>query len=487
MSVVYEAEHEATGRPVAVKVLKPESLGRADRVRRFAREARMSARLHHPNIVSVLDFGSTAAGEPFLVLELARGRALSDLALPVSVPRTARIGLQVLGALESAHALGIVHRDLKAGNIIRLEGPGITDDFVQVLDFGLAKELDPDETASVTDTGHLLGTPICMSPEAISGDVITPAADFYALGVLLHQLATGRPPFEGGAGSLLVKHLNDLPPLLETPEGAPPEFVRLVMELLAKDPNKRPGSARVREVLAAVAGLPNEALASMSVPSTSGRTPSSPSLKTRSSASSDTAWHSPPATSPRRLGVHVAFLLAAAFLLVVFLTLVAVRRGGPLVAAVDDSAPVRADELASARRSRRSPETTYSVRVVSEPPGGGVWTGGEFAGLTPVDVSLRPGVPTTIDVVHPRLGARRLVLEGPSGPVLVDFSVAGQPATSDSGPAPAGAPPPEMLPTSPAAHASSDRPGVRARPRVAVPAGPAQETPMPFVPLAPTP
>jgi serine/threonine-protein kinase len=169
---VYEAEHLGLGRAVAVKVMKPELAGMKDLLARFDREARALSKLSHTNIVAVSDFG-VWEGMPFLVMELVRGRILSDevKAGPLGVERSGGVVRQILAALVYAHGQGVIHRDMKPQNVMLVAEPGITD-LVKILDFGLAKFMgeEPADVA-ITREGAVFGTPAYMSPEQVGGDL----------------------------------------------------------------------------------------------------------------------------------------------------------------------------------------------------------------------------------------------------------------------------------------------------------------------------
>jgi serine/threonine-protein kinase len=240
MGSVYEGVQLPVMRPVAIKVIRDE-LGRDAATRhRFLREAQLLTRIAHPNIVDVIDFGETADGHLYLVMELLRGQTL-DFALALagrfSVRRACEIGLQLSSALVTAHAYGVVHRDLKPANVILLTELG---DYVKMLDFGLAKTIDA--ASEVTVMGAVLGTPLYMAPEAIMNNASDPRSDLYALGCILHELLAGAPPFSGESSALvLARQLEDEPPPL--PDDVPETLRALVVSLLAKDRWQRPANA----------------------------------------------------------------------------------------------------------------------------------------------------------------------------------------------------------------------------------------------------
>ncbi len=242
MGTVYAGVQLPIKRAVAIKVIR-DDLGYDDAVaQRFLREAYLSSRLSHPNIVDVLDFGETADGCLYLVMDLLRGKMLDAVLAetgPLSVRRACEIGLQLCSALVTAHAHGVVHRDLKPANICLLAELG---DWVKVLDFGLAKSVFQDPGNEITLAGAVIGTPLYMAPETIYAGLAEPRSDLYALGCILYELLTGQPPFTGDSGALvLARHLDDEPPPL--PEEVPPTLRLLVLALLAKTPEHRPANA----------------------------------------------------------------------------------------------------------------------------------------------------------------------------------------------------------------------------------------------------
>ncbi len=244
MGRVYRAEQSVLGRTVAVKIIHPHLLADENSAVRFLTEARAASQLNHPNSISVFDFGRTEDGQPYLVMELLRGKDLGVILheegeLPLA--RIVDVLRQVLAALGQAHDLGIVHRDLKPENII-LQPQRRGGDLVKVLDFGLAK-LRADVPTKVTSPGIVCGTPDYMAPEQGRGDHIDGRSDLYAVGVMLFQLLTGRLPFEGDSPTQVVMmHLSV--PAPDPRQVAPrrnisPAIAEVVKRALAKSPGDR--------------------------------------------------------------------------------------------------------------------------------------------------------------------------------------------------------------------------------------------------------
>jgi serine/threonine-protein kinase len=244
MGNVYRATHVVLEHEYAIKVLFGEMAGNRTLAERFKREAQAVSKMRHPNIVSVVDFGATAAGLTFLTMELLRGESLAQtLATEGALPlrRVARIVRQIADGLSEAHRLGFVHRDLKPGNVMLVSQPG--DELVKVLDFGivgLANIPDSPETQKLTRPGFVLGTPIYMAPEQVYQSAVGPAADLYALGIIMYEMLSGKPPFYGDVmQQVIVRQLSELPAPLAPAAG----LEDLTMRLLQKAPENRPLSA----------------------------------------------------------------------------------------------------------------------------------------------------------------------------------------------------------------------------------------------------
>jgi len=252
MGEVWLAEDNVLHREVAVKYLKREYADNPDFHDRFLNEARTAASLHHPGIATVFDFGESEAegGLPYLVMEYVPGKALSEILATetLSVERSRGLVLQAATALSEAHARGLVHRDIKPGNIL------VTDDgTAKITDFGIARTVDG---APLTSTGQVLGTPTYLSPEQAEGGSATPASDVYALGVVLFECLVGTAPFVAdSAVAVAIAHLREPVPAL--PPSVPADLAAVVATALAKDPAQRyPDAGAFAEALTATVGSP---------------------------------------------------------------------------------------------------------------------------------------------------------------------------------------------------------------------------------------
>jgi serine/threonine protein kinase len=247
MGAVYLAEQPAIGRNAVIKIVHP-WLGRDEKMtRRFGSEARAAAKLQNPHIVSIYNYGKMADGTLFIAMEHLPGVTLQELIAAerrIEPARAVAIATQVCEALGEAHRRGVVHRDLKPTNIM-LVRRGSGPDFVKVLDFGIAK-LDGNE---VTATGALVGTPRYMAPEQLQGQQLDGRADIYALGLMLYEMLTGRPPFQADTPAAYMQmQLNQQPPpMVQACPGidVPPALEACVMRALAKAPYQRPQTADI--------------------------------------------------------------------------------------------------------------------------------------------------------------------------------------------------------------------------------------------------
>jgi eukaryotic-like serine/threonine-protein kinase len=242
MSEVWRATDGVLGRPVAVKALDTSLAADPVLWQATLREARAVARIAHPNVTQVHDYGEipTPAGHvPYLVMELVDGQNLADRmdGRPLPPHVAASIAAQVAAGLAAAHRLGVVHRDVKPGNIMLTRGASAQES-VKILDFGIATLAHgPD-----SDGGRLIGTPTYTAPERMRPGAATPAGDVYSLGVVLYEMLTGRPPRAyADWRQALAAPLRDVPPI-DAP-GVPPQLVAMTMACLSPDPARRPSAA----------------------------------------------------------------------------------------------------------------------------------------------------------------------------------------------------------------------------------------------------
>jgi eukaryotic-like serine/threonine-protein kinase len=417
MGIVYEGEHARIDRRVAIKVLRDDFCQRADVVERFRREAKSASRIGHPNIVDVIDFGTTPGGASYFVMELLHGQDLADLLAgqgALSPQRAALIVYQCCHALAATHDKNIVHRDLKPENIFLIERESVPD-FVKIVDFGVAKmgdfDLEPTgegpRQSKLTRTGMIFGTPEYMSPEQAAGLVPDLRADIYALGVTLYELLSGRVPFEGESFmSVLTKHASKpVPPLREVrPHLAlSAELEAVVLRALHKDRAKRfQGMREMAEALQATPEMPllpfrlSQPLAGRTTPSSPGVV-SSPEA-TESSVLPVVADVTEPSRAPARRWLRRAAIPAALLALGALVYIASSQSGDARRAAATAPVPMaqqpsaahaearddlRSETLAQAVSGRSTPSSSaaepealaldlVSVRVTTEPAGASV-------------------------------------------------------------------------------------------------------------------
>ncbi|MBL3670494.1 serine/threonine protein kinase [Streptomyces sp. M2CJ-2] len=290
MGEVWRARDEVLGRPVAVKLLLAGGID-PSAAARFRQEAQTTARLSHPNIVAIYDFGQ-ADDRLYLVMEIVQGHSLADRLASAGAltPReVAAIGGQIASGLAAAHRQNVIHRDIKPANLLLA-----ADGTVKVVDFGIARLAD-DTAAGLTSAGMIVGSVSYLAPERALGKDAGPASDMYALGCVLYELLVGYPPFRADTPTaLLYQHVQELP---SPPRGMgvelPAELEQLVLALLAKEPEARPGAEQVANWLSAPGRSSAAATAQPTPPSSSrpaaavGRTAVLPAPATRRSRRRD--------------------------------------------------------------------------------------------------------------------------------------------------------------------------------------------------------
>ena len=258
MGAVYEAVHQTIHRRVAIKVLHPEAERSSEAINRFINEARATNIIQHPGLVQTTDFGHLPDGSGYLVMEFLVGETL-DARLQATAGKlppedAVHVATQIASAIAACHKKGLVHRDLKPGNIMLVPDPTVpTGERVKVLDFGLAKLLEVREAAFVkTDSQLIIGTPLYMSPEQCEGaGRVDAKTDVYALGCMLYELLSGRPPFRGdGMGQVLGQHMFKPPePLIDVAPWCPPALASLIDRLLIKAKDDRPSMRETQKAL----------------------------------------------------------------------------------------------------------------------------------------------------------------------------------------------------------------------------------------------
>ncbi|MEY2451490.1 MAG: eukaryotic-like serine/threonine-protein kinase [Acidimicrobiaceae bacterium] len=242
MADVFLARDQLLDRPVAVKVLFPEFATDPNFVERFRREAQSAANLNHPNIVSVYDWGQEQ-GTYFIVMEYIEGRSLADILRtegPLHPQRAAEVASDIAAALGFAHRNGVVHRDVKPGNVL-ISPSGQ----VKVADFGIARALGADPDSNLTQAGSVMGTATYFAPEQAQGLPLDPRSDLYSLGVVLYEMVTGRAPFSGESPvAIAYKHVQEQPaPPRHLNTNVPTDLEAIILKLLSKNPQARYPSA----------------------------------------------------------------------------------------------------------------------------------------------------------------------------------------------------------------------------------------------------
>ncbi len=416
--VVFRATQIGMERPIALKTLLPQAMAHEDMVERFRREAILARNLNHPNTIRLYDFGHTEGGLLYIAMEFLDGKPLDAILKqsgPLSAARVKTLAIQVLKSLAEAHQNNIVHRDLKPANVFVIQLVG-EEDFVKVLDFGIAKAFDAEgdnEDARLTKTGIGFGTPFYMAPEQVRGRNICPATDLYALGLLMAECLTGETVFKGTSSmEIAVMQLNEAPPPI-------PEWVLrgalgpIIQRATQKDLRLRyPSAIEMLRDLRAV-----DLNATMDI---------STSLNTRDIVQQADAGRSklPLPLVLGLVGVGLVILLLAGALVAV-LMLGGAEPGPPALAkatppaTAEAPAPLEPDEPdepdeaqpreeTPAKPEGRDPEAppgeaaAVEVEVVTQPEGAQLFDGEELLGLAPLKVTLAPGQEER--VVTARLG-----------------------------------------------------------------------------------
>jgi serine/threonine protein kinase len=249
MGKVYLGEQVAMGRPCAIKVLDPKVIAAQGEEfkKRFVLEASISSKLTHPNVVTIFDYGQTADGICYIAMEYLEGKTLAaELREHGRLPweRAVNIARQMCRALREAHTLGVVHRDMKPGNVFLNKGGNDDEgDFIKVLDFGLVKETHPEGDNQHTQIGQIMGSPRYMAPEQIQGTTVDGRTDIYSTGAVMYAMLTGKPPFDrNNEMATMMAHVSEkVPPMRQVvPDLVIPDGLEhIVLKCLEKNPDNR--------------------------------------------------------------------------------------------------------------------------------------------------------------------------------------------------------------------------------------------------------
>jgi len=250
MGLIYRATHRKIGKAVAIKILREDMVADSEMLKRFRNEARAVSLVESPHIIDITDYGVLPDGARYYVMELLEGETLGDLIArtgPLHLSTLVRIAKQIAMGVGAAHAANIIHRDLKPDNVMLIEF-GQEKNFVKVLDFGIAKVST--DSHKLTKTGAVFGTPLYMSPEQAAGLETDQRSDIYSLGVIMFEMATGRPPFNAeNVMAILSQHMYKAPPSLRSLVPDIPEALEaIIVRLLSKKPETR--YATMNELLA---------------------------------------------------------------------------------------------------------------------------------------------------------------------------------------------------------------------------------------------
>jgi eukaryotic-like serine/threonine-protein kinase len=398
MGLVYKARHTVLGKPLALKVLRPDVSKDDEIITRFRQEAQSASSIGNEHIIDISDFGTLPDSSTYFVMEFLDGVDLTgaiEQETPMRPARVVHIGKQMCQALSAAHEIGIVHRDLKPDNIFLVRRGG-DDDFVKVLDFGIAKV--GGNASKLTRAGQVFGTPHYMSPEQCSGSGVDHRTDIYAIGIILYEMATGQVPFDAdNLMGILTKHLYEeaVPPRQTVPD-MPEGLETVILKCIAKNADQR--YQTMAEVMADLDQLASGLAPYATRPEPTGRMAAMGMGATQ-------AMQAAAVGSGRSRTMAIAGGAGALILLAV-VAVVAMSSGGepeavepdPDVLAAEaaeeaarkvaeaEALRAAAEEMAALNAEESGARDTARVTIQSEPSGAEVLLGEDFIGNAPVEV-----------------------------------------------------------------------------------------------------
>ncbi len=418
MGAVYEARHVEIRQHVALKLLHFQ-LARDQEIRqRFFREAMSAGEIGHENIIEMHDIGRDVTGSIYLVMELLKGESLAERVRRVGAMDVAQaidIMLQALDALNASHAKGITHRDMKPENVFlcRLGG---RDDFVKILDFGIAKVKDPEDGEALTRTGAMLGTACYMAPEQIAGDrEADHRMDIYACGIILYQMLAGRVPFDSTSVHTVIYRImnEDPPPFSQFRSDLPADLEQIVRRAITRNRDHRYqsvadfahaltpyGSGRV--VFGRGSQVPAAPVTVGTAPttaSTPGTVQAEPAPAPPAPQPAHSTRAAPPAAPPRKastVGIVLLIVIPLLLLGVIAFGVMAVVGGWAIFRTgepdVDPGVTVRDASTTQPDAGTAKPVETFKVTVDTVPAGGAISVDGESKGTAPVTLELPEGI-----------------------------------------------------------------------------------------------
>ncbi len=455
MGVVYAGRHKVINKRVAIKILRADLSRDKEMTERFLQEAQAASSIGHPHIIDVSDFGTLPDGAAYFVMEFLEGEALSSVlkeTRPVPTARLIHIARQVADALAAAHAQGIVHRDLKPDNIY-LVTRGAEQDYVKILDFGIAKVATSSNT-KLTRAGTVFGTPHYMSPEQAAGAPVDHRTDLYALGVILYEMASGSVPFDAdNYMGILTQHMYKAPVPIRAlvpsvGEDTPPGLEAIILKLLSKKPEQRYDGMKdlVEDLDRLDKGQMPQAVSEMIARSGAFNVPADYFNQPKTA---DVVHATPRGRGGTRwpLVAGVAGVVVAVGLVVAVMSMGSTTTAEPPRApSAPDSAAVAPPSVASSVASAEPPRAPDKpVLLVVQPVDADIFRGADSLGKAPVNVLVPDGEAVSVEIRRDGYVAQTLTLDGSSAKIEVKLvrdpkAKVGRPVAVPGGTKPAGPP-----------------------------------------------